>query len=153
MSNTYSQIYIHAIFAVKGRHSFIQDEWKEDLFGYIGGVINNSGLKTLIVNGYRNHVHLLFELKPALRISDLIRDIKSNASKFLNEKNYIKGRFEWQDGYGAFSYSYSQINKVYEYIKNQEEHHRKKTFKEEYMEFLQKFNVEYNEKYLFDWNE
>jgi putative transposase len=151
MPNTYSQIYIHAIFAVKGRHSFIQDEWKDDLYGYIGGVINNYGLKTLIVNGYRNHVHLLFELKPTVRISDLIRDIKYNASKFLNEKKFISGRFEWQEGYGAFSYS--QIDSVYNYIKNQEEHHRKRTFKEEYTEFLQKFNVEYNEKYLFDWNE
>ena len=153
MANTYSQIYIHAIFATKGRHNLIQDEWESVLYAYIGGIINNLGCKTIIVNGYLNHVHTFFELKPSMRLSDIIRDVKNNSSKFLNEKGYSLGRFEWQEGFGSFSYSYSQIENVYNYILKQREHHKVKTFREEYLNFLKKFNVPYNEKYLFDFGD
>ncbi len=153
MPNTYTQIYIQAIFAVKGRYNLIQDEWKENLCSYIGGIINSLGQKTIIVNGYRNHVHLFFEFKPATNLSELIKKIKSNSSRYMNEKRYLPCRFEWQEGYSAFSYSQSHIDNVYKYIQNQEEHHRKRTFKEEYIGFLKKYNVPYDERYLFEWNE
>lgn len=153
MANTYSQIYIHAIFATKGRLCLINDDWEKELYSYIGGIINNLGCKTLIVNGYRNHVHAFFELKPHHKLSDIIRDVKCNSSKFLNENNYFKCRFEWQEGFGSFSYSHSQIENVYNYVLHQKEHHREKTFKEEYIDFLRKFNVPYNEKYLFDFED
>lgn len=153
MPNTYTQIYIQAIFAVKGRHNLIQDEWKDDLFAYIGGLINNLDQKTIIVNGYKNHVHLFFEFKPVTNLSELIKKVKANASKYMNEKRYSPGRFEWQEGYSAFSYSQSHIDSVFKYIQNQEEHHRKKTFKEEYISFLKLYNIPYDERYLFEWNE
>jgi putative transposase len=123
------------------------------LFGYIGGIINSLGQKTIIVNGFRNHVHLFFEFKPVTNLSELIKKIKSNSSRYMNEKGYSLGRFEWQKGYSAFSYSQSQIDDVFEYIQNQEKHHRKRTFKEEYIGFLKKYNVPYDERYLFEWIE
>lgn len=151
MAGTFSQIYIQIVFAVKGRQNLIGKQWKDELHKYISGIITNKGQKSIIVNGVADHVHIFVGLRPAMAISDLVRDIKNNSSNFINEKKFIKVKFSWQEGYGAFSYAHSQIENVYQYIANQEEHHKKKTFKEEYLDFLQKFEIEYNEKYLFEW--
>lgn len=153
MPGTYSQIYIQIVFAVKGRENLIAKTWKDELFKYITGIVTNKGHKSIIVNGASDHVHVFVGLKPAMAISDLVRDIKNNSSNFINDKRFVKGKFSWQEGYGAFSYSHSQIENVYNYILNQEQHHHKKTFKEEYVEFLEKFQIEFDEKYLFKWIE
>ena len=153
MSGTFSQIYIQTVFAVKGRENFLQKPWRNDIFKYISGIIKGKNQKPIIVNGTSNHVHLFIGLKPSIALSDLVRDVKNNTSNFINEQEFIQGKFSWQEGYGAFSYSHSEINRVYQYILNQEEHHRKKSFKEEYLEYLQKFEIEYDEKYLFEWYE
>lgn len=153
MAGTFSQVYIQIVFAVKGRDNLIGKQWKAELHKYISGIIKAKGHKSIIVNGVADHVHCFIGLKPAMAISDLVRDIKNNSSKFINEQNFIKGKFQWQEGYGVFSYAHSQINQVYNYILAQEEHHQKKTFKEEYIEFLNKFEIEYNNDYLFEWLE
>jgi putative transposase len=153
MPGTFSQIYIQVVFAVKGRENLISKEWKEDLHKYIAGIIKGKGQKSIIVNGMPDHIHAFIGLRPAMSISDLVRDIKNNSSNFINDNKFVKGKFSWQEGYGAFSYSHSHIENVYQYILNQEEHHKKKTFKDEYIDFLTKFNVDYDEKYLFDWIE
>jgi len=151
MPGTYSQIYVQYVFAVKGRANLLHDDWRDELFKYISGIITGKGQKAIIVNGYRDHVHVFVGLKPSMKISDLIRDIKNNSSNFINSNNWIKGKFSWQEGYGVFTYSHSHIDNVYQYILNQESHHAKKTFREEYIDFLKKFDVNYEEKYLFDW--
>lgn len=151
MAGTFSQIYIQYVFAVKGRENLLQKPWRDDVFKYIAGIIKAKGQKPIIVNGVADHVHVFVGLKPAMSISDLVRDIKNNSSKFINEQKFIKRKFSWQEGYGVFSYAHSQIENVYQYIANQEEHHKKKTFQEEYVDFLKKFEIEYNEKYLFEW--
>lgn len=151
MAGTFSQIYIQYVFAVKRRQNLLQKPWRDEVFKYIAGIIKGKNQKPIIVNGVTDHVHVFVGLKPSMNISDLVRDIKNNSSKFINEQGWVKGKFLWQEGYGAFSYAHSQIENVYQYIANQEEHHRKKTFKEEYLDFLQKFEIEHNEKYLFDW--
>lgn len=153
MAGTFSQIYIQVVFTVKGWENLIGKEWKDELHKYIAGIIKGKEQKPIIVNGMPDHTHAFVGLRPAMAISDLVRDIKNNSSNFINEKRLVKGRFSWQEGYGAFSYSHSHIQNVYDYILNQEEHHRKKTFKEEYIEFLKRFEIEYNEKYLFEWME
>ena len=151
MAGTYSQIYLQVVFAVKGRENLISQKWRDELFKYIAGIIKNKEQKPIIVNGMRDHIHLFIGLRPSMAISDLVRDIKNNSSNFINEKRWVMGRFSWQEGYGVFSYSHSQIETVYNYILNQEEHHRKKTFREEYIDFMERYGIEYNEKYLFDW--
>ena len=151
MPGTYSQIYMQYVFAVKGRANLLHDDWRDELFKYISGIITKKGQKAIIVNGYRDHVHVFVGLKPSMKISDLIRDIKNNSSNFINSNNWIKGKFSWQEGYGVFTYSHSHIDNVYQYILNQELHHSKKTFKEEYIDFLKKFEIEFEDKYLFDW--
>lgn len=151
MAGTFSQIYIQVIFAVKGRENLLQKPWREDAFKYMAGIVKNKGHKPIIVNGISDHVHLFIGLKPAMALSDLVRDIKNNTSNFINEKQYIKGKFSWQEGYGAFSCAHSQMNPVYQYILNQEEHHKKQTFKEEYLSLLKEFEIEHDEKYLFEW--
>ncbi len=151
MSRTFSQIYIQVVFAVNGRQNLIDKRWKEDLNKYISGIITNKGQKSIIVNGMSDHIHAFIGLKPSMAISDLVRDIKNNSSNFINKNKFVRGKFSWQEGYGTFSYSHSHIKQVYNYILNQEQHHYKKTFKEEYLEFLHKFEVEYDEKYLFEW--
>lgn len=151
MAGTFSQIYIQYVFAVKGRENLLQKPWRDEVFKYIAGIIKGKNQKPIIVNGVADHVHILVGLKPAMSISDLVRDIKNNSSNFINAQKFLKEKFSWQEGYGVFSYSHSQIDKVYQYIANQQEHHRTKTFKEEYVYFLQKFEIEYNEKYLFEW--
>ena len=153
MPGTFSQIYIQAVFAVKGRENLLEKKWREEVFKYIAGIIKNKGQKPIIVNGVSDHVHVFVGLKPSMSVSDLIRDVKNNSTNFINEKKFVKGKFSWQEGYGSFSYSHSHIENVYNYILNQEEHHRKKTFREEYLEFLKNFDVEYDEKYLFEWIE
>lgn len=153
MAGTFSQIYIQIVFAPKGRENLIGKNWKDELHKYISGIITNKGQKSIIVNGVSDHIHLFVGLKPSMAISDLVRDIKNNSSNFINEKKFVKGKFSWQEGYGAFSYAHSQIEQVYNYILNQEEHHHMKTFKEEYLDFMQKFEIEYNEKFLFEWIE
>jgi REP element-mobilizing transposase RayT len=150
MAGTYSQIYLQVVFAVKGRENLIAQSWKDELHKYISGIIKEKEQKPIIVNGMPDHIHAFIGLKPSMRISDLVGDIKNNCSKFINEKGWIKGRFSWQEGYGVFSYSHSHIERVYNYILNQEEHHRKKTFKEEYLELLKKFEIEFKEAYVFD---
>ena len=153
MSGTYSQIYIQYVFTVKGKQNLLRKPWREDVFKYISGIIKEKGQKPIIVNGIEDHVHVFVGIKPSMNISDLVRDIKNNSSKFINEQKFLPVKFAWQEGYGVFSYSHSHIDNVYKYIANQEEHHKKMTFKEEYLDFLKKFQVEYNEKYLFDWIE
>ena len=153
MPGTFSQIYIQIVFAVKGRENLIGNSWKTELHKYIAGTIKGKGQKPIIVNGMADHIHAFVGLKPVMPISDLVRDIKNNSSNFVNDHKYVKGKFAWQEGYGVFSYSHSQIQNVCNYILNQEEHHAKRTFKQEYMSFLKKFEVEYNEKYLFEWYE
>ncbi len=151
MAGTYSQIYIQYVFAVKGRQNLLQKPWRDEVYKYIAGIIKGKNQKSIIVHGVSDHIPVFVGLKPAMNISDLVRDIKNNSSNFINDNKWVKGKFAWQEGYGVFSYSQSQIENVYQYIANQEEHHSKKTFKDEYIEFLKKFNIEYNEKYLFDW--
>jgi len=151
MAGTYSQIYIQVVFAVKGRNNLLQKPWRDEVFKYISGIIKGKNQKPIIVNGVSDHVHLFIGLKPSMCLSDLVRDIKNNATNFIKNSNFIKGEFAWQEGFGAFSYSQSHIDNVYQYILNQEEHHRKSTFREEYLEFLERFEIEYDEKYLFEW--
>jgi REP element-mobilizing transposase RayT len=151
MAGTFSQLYIQTVFAVKGRENLIDKKWRDELCKYISGIITGKGQKSIIVNGVADHIHCFIGLKPSMSISDLMRDVKNNSSKFINEKGFIKGKFSWQEGYGAFSYSHSQIEQVYNYILNQEMHHQKKTFKEEYLEFLSRYEIDYKTDYLFDW--
>lgn len=153
MAGTYSQIYIQVVFAVQGRQNLIGKIWKDDLNKYISGIIKGKEQKSIIVNGMPDHIHTFVSLKPSMRISDLVRDIKNNSSKFINEHHFVMGRFAWQEGYGAFSYGQSQIDTVYNYILNQERHHKKRTFKEEYFDLLKKFDIPFHERYLFDWIE
>jgi putative transposase len=153
MAGTFSQIYIQIVFAVNGRQNLLQKPWRDDVFKYMAGIIKGKNQKSIIVNGVSNHVHLFVGLRPSMAISDLVRDVKNNSSKFINERKLVKGKFSWQEGHGSFSYSHSHIDQVYKYILNQDIHHRKKTFKEEYLEFLRKFEIEYDEKYLFEWIE
>ncbi len=149
MSNTYSQVYVQCVFAVKHREAMINKEWKSNLLGVIGNLINETGCKTIIVNGVEDHVHCFLGLKPVLSISDLMKEVKAKSSKYINDHQLTKSRFEWQEGYGVFSYGHSQIDDVFQYISNQEVHHKKQTFREEYVAFLEKFEVPYDERYIF----
>lgn len=151
MAGTFTQIYIQAVFAVQGRQNILRKPWRGEVFKYMAGIIKNKGQKPIIVNGVADHVHLFIGLKPSIAISDLIRDVKNNATNFINDQKWVRGKFSWQAGYGAFSYAHSQLDTVYKYILNQEEHHRKKKFREEYMEFLEKFDIPYEERFLFEW--
>lgn len=153
MSGTFSQLYIQVVFSVKGRENIITKNWRDELFRYIAGIITTKNQKTIIVGGYSDHIHILIGLKPNMALADLVRDIKNNSTKFINEKKFVRGKFSWQEGYGAFSYGHTQIADVYDYILNQEEHHRKRTFKEEYLRFLKKYEIEHEERFLFDWLE
>lgn len=151
MPGSYSQIYIQYVFAVKGRENLLQKAWREEVFKYMAGIIKAKNQKPIIVNGVADHVHVFVGLKPSMNIADLVRDIKNNSSNFINEQKWIRGKFSWQEGYGAFSYAHSQIDDVYRYIANQETHHCKRSFRDEYLDFLQKFAIDYDKKYLFDW--
>jgi putative transposase len=149
--STYSQIYIQVVFAVKGRESLIKEQWEEELYKYITGIVRNKGQKMLAINGMPDHIHFLIGMKPSCRLSDLVREVKKSSNDFIKEKKFVKYKFNWQEGFGAFSYSHSHLDKVIKYIMNQKFHHRKKSFKEEYIEILRKFEIEYKEEYLFEW--
>jgi putative transposase len=149
MANTYTQIYIQTVFAVQNRMSLIRPEWQEELFKYITGVVQNNGHKLIAINGMPDHLHLFIGMKPNQSLSELMQDVKGDSSKWIHEKGFVKGRFEWQAGFGGFSYSISQIDTVVKYIHNQEKHHKTKTFIEEYLDFLGKFQVPFNERYIF----
>lgn len=151
MANTYTQIYIHVVFAVQERACLIKPEWREELFKYITGILKNKGIKLIAIGGVEDHIHILFGLEPRIAISDLVRDIKANSSKFINEKGFVRGKFYWQEGFGAFSYSRSQVDAVAKYILNQEKHHAKRSFKTEYIDLLDRFDVDYDERHLFNW--
>ncbi|MEO6304098.1 MAG: IS200/IS605 family transposase [Bacteroidia bacterium] len=153
MANTYSQIYIQIVFVVKGRQNLISEQNRDELQKYITGIVQNRDQKLLAIYCMPNHTHVLIGLKPSISISDLARDIKAGSSGFINKQNWIKGKFSWQEGFGAFSYSENAVENVIGYINNQQQHHSKKTFKEEYLEYLKEFEIEYDEKYLFDWVE
>ena len=150
MPGTFSQIYIQIIFAVKSRQNLIHSAFEEKLYQYIAGIVSGKGQKSLAVNGMPDHIHVLVGLKPSMGIADLVRDIKNNSTNFINKQNFLKYKFSWQEGYGAFSYSESNYGKVIEYIKNQKQHHKKQGFRHEYISFLKNFNVPFDEKYLFE---
>jgi putative transposase len=149
MANTYSQIYIHIVFAVAERQFLIRPECNEELQKYITGIVSGQKQKLIAINNMPDHMHILVGLQPDLSISNLVRDVKANSSAFIKQKRWVAGRFSWQEGFGAFSYSRSQVGTVVRYIENQPEHHRRKTFREEYIELLEKFNVDYDPKYIF----
>ena len=150
MANTYHQVYIQCVFAVKYRDAIIANDWRPILQGVIGNLINETGCKTIIINGTEDHIHCFLGLKPVVSIAELMKTVKAKSSKYINDHQLTKSRFEWQEGYGVFSYSHSQIDQVYKYIDNQEEHHKQQTFKEEFLEFLEKYEVPYNERYIFE---
>ena len=149
MSNTYHQIYIHGVFAVKNRNAMIGMSWKPKMMAVIGNLINETGSTNILVNGVDDHTHCLFELKPSVSVSEVMKIAKSKSSKWLNENNLLRYHFEWQSGFGAFSYSHSQIDLLYKYILNQERHHQHQSFRDEYIELLTKFNVNFDENYIF----
>jgi putative transposase len=150
MANTYTQIYLHFVFAVQNRISLIQPQWKTELYKYMTGIVQNNKHKMIAINGTANHVHMFIGYKPHQLISELLQDVKGDSSRWINSKRFVYGKFNWQEGYGAFSYSNSQIDTVAKYIHNQEDHHRVKSFKEEYEELLKQFGVAYEEKYLLE---
>jgi REP element-mobilizing transposase RayT len=149
MPNTYTQIHIQFVFAVKFRKALIEDSYKQELYQYITGIVQSYGHKMLAINGVADHIHIFIGMRPTQSISDLMQDIKGNSSKWVNDKRFLKVKFEWQCGYGAFSYSKSHVQNVINYVKNQEKHHAKQTFRAEYIDFLKKFDIEYDERYIF----
>lgn len=153
LANTFSQIYIQTVFAVSNRQSLIKTEFKEDLYKYITGIVINQGQKLISINGVLDHVHILLGLKPAMALADLVREIKADSSNFINKERFVHGRFSWQEGYGAFSYGHSQLNSIIRYIQNQERHHSRRTFRTEYLTLLKKFDIAFEEKYVFEFIE
>src|SRR5665213_567636 len=149
MANTFNQIHIHAVFSVQNRVCIISKHWQDELYKYISGTIQNHNHKLLAINGMPDHIHILFGMRPTQSLSDLLQDIKGNSSKWINERKFVKDKFSWQEGYGAFSYSKSQLPQVIQYIEKQQEHHRKKTFIQEYKEILNAFQIEFDERYIF----
>jgi putative transposase len=150
MANTYHQVYIQTVFAVKYREAVLHKNWRKQVFGLIGNLINETGCKTIIVNGVEDHVHCLLGLKPTVSISDLMKVVKAKSSKYINDNKLILHRFEWQEGYGVFSYSHPQVKEVYNYVANQEAHHSKESFKDEFIKQLDKFKIPYEERYVFE---
>lgn len=150
MDNTYHQVYLQFVFAVKYRNAVLHKSWRSGFFGVMGNLINDAGCKNIIVNGVEDHVHCFVGLKPAISMSELMKTVKAKSSKHINDNRLTPERFEWQKGFGVFSYSQSAIQNVYRYVLNQEAHHAKTSFKTEYLELLQKFEVAYDEQYLFE---
>jgi putative transposase len=148
MANTYTQIYLQLVFAVQDRMSLVQPAWKDELYKYISGIVQHYQHKLIAINGTANHIHAFIGYKPHQLISDLLQDIKGSSSKWINEKSFVRGKFAWQEGYGAFSYSNSQVDNVVRYINNQEQHHAKKSFQEEYRELLERFQIGFDDKYV-----
>jgi REP element-mobilizing transposase RayT len=153
MANTFTQIYIHIVFAVKGRQCLISPEWEDRLYKYITGIVQNKEQKMLAINGMPDHIHFLIGMKPTCCISDLVREVKKSSNDFIKDNKYTKFRFNWQEGFGAFSNGHSQLDRVITYIKNQKKHHQKRSFKEEYLELLEKYDIKFDTKYLFEWVE
>jgi putative transposase len=153
MPNTYSQIYVQIVFAVKGRQCFIKESFREELQKYMAGIIANHKQKLFAIYCMPDHTHILVSMQPSISIADLVRDIKSSSSAYIKEKRWVNAGFSWQEGYGAFTYHKTQTKEVVHYILNHPEHHQRKTFREEYLEFLKEFEIEYNEKYLFEFYE
>lgn len=149
MANTYHQIYLQAVFAVKYRNAVLAKAWRSQLFGVIGNLINEANCKTILVNGVEDHVHCFFGLKPVVSVSELMKMVKAKSSKYINDHKLTPERFEWQEGYGVFSYHQSLVDTIFKYIQNQEEHHRVQTFTDEYRSLLKEFRIEYNEQYIF----
>jgi REP element-mobilizing transposase RayT len=149
MANTYTQIYIHYVFAVQNRRGLIQNRWRDDLYKYMTGAITNKGHKLLQIGGMPDHIHALVSMSPKQSPSDLMADVKRSSSLWINENHFVMGKFSWQEGFGAFSYGKSQIPNVANYIANQEKHHKKRTLMEEHVEFLKLFEIEYDERYVF----
>ena len=150
MANTYYKMYIQTVFPVKYRKAMINELWRPGLQAVIGKLINETGCKTIIVNGVEDHIHCFFSLKPSVSLSEVMRSVKAKSSMWINESGFIEHRFEWQTGYGAFSYSKSQMDSVYQYIKSQEEHHKHMSFRDEYLKMLKKFEVKYDDQFIFD---
>ncbi|HEV7799223.1 MAG TPA: IS200/IS605 family transposase [Pyrinomonadaceae bacterium] len=150
MANTFSKIYIQTVFAVSNRQSLLKPDFKEDLCKYITGIITNQGQKLISINGMPDHVHILIGLRPAMALADLVQEIKVDSSNFVNRQKLIVGKFSWQKGYGAFSYGHSQLDTIIRYIRNQEKHHLRRTFKSEYLALLRKFDIAFEDKYVFD---
>ena len=153
MANTFSQIYIQTVFAVSGRLSLITQDFKEELYKYITGIVRKQDQKLISINGMADHLHILIGLRPAMALADLVRDIKSDSSEWINKRKLARGKFGWQEGYGAFSYGHSQLDTIIRYIQNQEKHHRRRSFKDEYLALLRKFEIEFKEKYVFEFME
>ncbi len=151
MANTYSQIYIQTVFAVQNREALIHKAWEEELYKYISGVIQNKRQKMLSINGTADHIHFFIGMRPNACLSDLVREVKKSSTEFIKQKKFCPYKFTWQEGFGAFSYSHGQLSQVINYIDNQKEHHRKQSFKEEYLAFLQEFKIDFSENYLFNW--
>lgn len=149
MANTFSQIYIQTVFAVSNRQSLIRSEFKEELYKYITGIVRNQGQKLISINGMPDHVHILIGLRPAMALADLVRAIKADSTNFIHKRKLVHGRFSWQEGYGAFSYGHSQLDTIIRYIRNQEKHHQKQSFKDEYLTLLRKFDIAFDDKYVF----
>jgi putative transposase len=149
MADTFSQIYIQTVFAVSGRLSLITQDFKEELHQYITGIVRKNGQKLITINGMADHLHILIGLRPAMALADLVRDVKSDSSEWINKKRFVRGKFAWQEGYGAFSYGHSQLDTIIRYIQNQERHHNRRSFKDEYFTLLRKFEIEFKEEYVF----
>lgn len=141
------------MFAVSNRLSLIRPEFKEDLYKYISGIVRNNGQKLISINGMSDHIHILIGLKPAMALADLVRDIKADSSNFINKKKWVRGKFSWQEGYGAFSYGHSQLDTIIRYIQNQEKHHRRRSFRDEYLTWLKKYEIAFKDEYVFDFIE
>jgi REP element-mobilizing transposase RayT len=153
MAGTFSQIYIQVVFAVKSRDCLIHSSWEEELYKYITGIVRSKEQKMIAINGMSDHIHFLIGIKPSCCLSDLVREIKKSSNEFIRDKKFTPYKFQWQEGYGAFSYSHSSLDNVIAYIINQKEHHKRYTFKDEYKSFLNKFKIEHKDEYLFEWIE
>lgn len=153
MANTYTQLYCQIVFTVKGRKNFINESFREELQKYMAGIIRNKNQKLYAIYCMPDHTHIFLSMLPTVCVADIVKDVKGNSSKFLNDNKFVNRSFNWQDGYGAVTYSKSQAQDVVNYILNQKEHHKKKTFKQQYIEFLEKFGIDYDEKYLFEFYE
>ena len=153
MANTFSQIYIQTVFAVSNRMSLIEPAFKEDLYKYITGIVKNQKQKLISINGMSDHAHILIGLRPSMALADLVREIKADSSNFINQNKWVHGRFSWQEGYGAFSYGHSQLDTIIRYIQNQEKQHARRSFRTEYLTLLRKFDIAFEEKYVFEFIE
>ena len=149
MANTYTQIHIQIVFTIQNRECVIKNTWRDELYKYITGIIQNNKHKLLAINGMPDHIHILIGYRPAQSLSDLVQDIKGSSSKWINEKRFVQVRFSWQEGYGAFSYAKTDLAKIIGYIQQRQEHHIRKSFLEEYLELLKEFDIEYDDRFVF----